>query len=383
MTSPTAVPKAANAVDCVGFDHLHFWVGNAFQAAAYYITRLGFESYAYRGLETGSRRVTTQVVRQNKILFAFSSPLEPNNEAMSSFLAQHGDGVRDVALRVANCVAAYKNAISRGAVSISPPTTTSDTNGTITVATVNIGVIPDLMHTFVERGTYKGFLPEFEMNNNTDDTSLLFSGNAGLKHIDHVVTNMGVNQLEDIIQKYEQIFGWHRFWSIDDSMMHTEYSALNSIVVADPSESVRMPFNEPAPGRRKSQIQEFVEFYGGNGVQHIALHSNDICLTVDTMKKRGVAFITVPGTYYDDLRRRLNSAPINISTQVDELQKRGVLVDFDDTGYLLQIFTQPLQDRPTLFVEVIQRCGHNGFGAGNFKSLFEAIEREQAKRGNL
>ncbi len=381
MTSPNTTAKAVQAVDCTGFDHLHFWVGNAFQAAAYYITRLGFEPYAYRGLETGSRSVTTQVLRQDGILFAFSSALQPDNLKISTFLARHGDGVHDVALRVKSCSTAYNAAMARGATSISPPTTKTDANGTITTATVNIGVVPDLMHTFVERGTYSGFLPGYELT--TDDTSLLISGNAGLQHIDHVVTNMGAGELEGAVRAYERVFGWHRFWSIDDSMMHTEYSALNSIVVTDPSESIRMPINEPAPGRRKSQIQEFVEFYGGNGVQHIALHCTDICAAVDALQERGMVFITVPDSYYDDLRKRLAKSPVTVATQLGELQKRGVLVDFDDTGYLLQIFTKPLQDRPTLFVEVIQRCGHDGFGAGNFKSLFEAIEREQAKRGNL
>lgn len=370
-------------LEYIAFDHLHFWVGNAVQAASYYITRFGFEPYAYRGLETGSRAVTTHVVRQNEIVFAFSSALEPNNPPeIHRFLSRHGDGVRDVAFRVADTRVAHDVSVASGATSVVSP----NGNPEIWTATIASGGVDDVQHSFIERRRQDDsgdvFLPGFRAALAAGD-HLINLPVPHLEQIDHVVSNVPDGYLERAVRWYETVLKFHRFWSVDDKQMHTEYSALRSIVVSDYSERVKMPINEPASGMRKSQIQEFVEYYGGSGIQHIALRSSDICRSVSALRNRGVRFIQVPGAYYENLRMRLRQSTVSVREEILQLQKLGILVDFDDTGYLLQIFTKPVQDRPTLFIEIIQRCGNNGFGAGNFKSLFEAIEREQALRGNL
>ncbi len=382
MTSYSERGEQREGVEYLGFDHLHFWVGNAFQAAAFYITRFGFTPHAFRGLETGSRSVTTQVVRQNDIIFAFSSPLEPGNVEFAEHLAKHGDGVRDVAFTVRNCVAAYQSAVDAGAVPVSPPQVSEDADGTCVTATIEAGY-PDLRHTFVERHEYRGlFLPGYEEAAEPDPQLALVEP-TGLQFVDHCVANQPDHMMEPVVDWYIDKLGFHRFWSVDDKQLHTKYSSLRSVVVADFHERVKMPINEPAQGLRKSQIQEFVEYYGGPGIQHIALNTGNILNAIACLRRRGVSFIKVPGTYYDDLRKRLRESVTEVEEDIDKLQKLGILVDFDEEGYLLQIFTKPLQDRPTLFLEIIQRRNHEGFGVGNFKSLFEAIEREQALRGNL
>lgn len=365
----------------LGFDHLHFWVGNAYQAAAYYISRFSFTPYAYRGLETGARDVTTQVVRQNNIIFAFSSPLEPNNDEFTNHMARHGDGVKDVAFRVDDCRKVFQHAVDQGASIVEHPNVIEDEHGKCVKATIEAGY-KGTWHTFVERANYTGpFLPGYRKVDDTDPQVELVSP-AGLSFIDHCVSNQPDGEMERVVQWYVDKLSFHRFWSVDDKQLHTEYSSLRSVVVADYSEKVKMPINEPADGLRKSQIQEFIEYYGGPGIQHIALNTPDIVKAVSRLRQRGVSFIRVPNTYYDDLRRRLGDSGM-VKEDIGRLQKLGILVDFDEDGYLLQIFTKPVQDRPTLFLEIIQRANHQGFGAGNFKSLFEAIEREQALRGNL
>lgn len=404
MTSYAKPGVRTTPVTYSAFDHLHFYVGNAAQAAAYYITRFGFTPLAYRGLETGSRSILTHVVTQGDITLAFSSALTPDNADMSRHLATHGDGVHDVAFRVDDATAAYAMAVEAAGpgVSVSPPQELKDEAGVVTVATIR-AAWPDTTHTFVQRSAYRGaFLPGYRDSRPVGeggsgggrraggggDPLVTLVGTPGLGVIDHVVSNHADGDMEGVVSWYERVLGWHRFWSVDDKQMHTEYSALRSVVVADPDEVIKMPVNEPAPARRRSQIQEYLDYYGGPGVQHVALRTTDILRAVSTLRNRGVTFITVPDTYYEDLRRRLAVAAaepggVTVAEDLDALQELGVLVDFDETGYLLQIFTQPVGERPTLFLEIIQRAGNEGFGVGNFKSLFEAIEREQANRNNL
>lgn len=364
-----------------GYDHIHFWVANAKQVAAFYVLRFGFEYLAYRGLETGERNVATHVVRQNKILLAFSSPLNPVETEIGKRILIAGDAVRDVAFGVKDARAIYEKAISRGAVSIAEPHETKDEFGSVVMATVK--TYGDTVHTFVERANYKGvFLPGYTTVDKVDPLSTLLPSPA-LQFIDHIVGNQPDQKMVEACDWYEQTLGFHRFWSVDDSQIHSEYSSLRSIVMTDYDEVIKMPINEPADGKRKSQIQEFVDYHGSAGVQHIALHTNDIITTLKNLRSRGMEFLTVPDAYYEDLRKRLAKSPVKVKEDLDELQKLCILIDFDDKGYLLQIFTKPVEDRPTLFFEVIQRNNHTGFGAGNFKALFESIERDQALRGNL
>uniref|UniRef100_A0A3Q2VR37 4-hydroxyphenylpyruvate dioxygenase n=1 Tax=Haplochromis burtoni TaxID=8153 RepID=A0A3Q2VR37_HAPBU len=322
------------------FDHLTFWVGNAKQAASYYCNKLGFEPVAYQGLETGSREVVSHVVKQGKIIYVFSSALNPGNKEMGDHLVKHGDGVKDIAFTVEDCDFLVQKARARGAVIIKEPYTLEDKYGKVRLAVLQ--TYGDTTHTFVERTGYSGlFLPGFHPPLFKDPLlDKLPSGN--LDFIDHVVGNQPDDEMVSTVEWYQRNLLFHRFWSVDDKQLQTEFSALRSIVVANYEETVKMPINEPAMGKRKSQIQEYVEYYGGPGVQHIAMNTSDIITT--------------------------------------ELK---ILVDYDDNGYLLQIFTKPVQDRPTVFLEVIQRHNHQGFGAGNFKSLFEAIEADQHARGNL
>jgi len=364
-----------------GFDHLTFWVGNALQAASFYCTRLGFKRIAYRGLETGSRDVVAHVVRQNDITFVFMSPLNPGNKVFADHLEAHGDGVKDVAFAVDDCRGIYKAAVERGAKSIREPSEEKDAFGTIITATV--ATYGDTEHTFVQRTGYKGiFMPGYEPVNAVDPLDAVLPATHCMV-VDHIVGNQPDNEMVSACDYYEKCLQFHRFWSVDDKTLHTDYSSLRSIVMADYDEVVKMPINEPANGLRKSQIQEFVEYYGGAGVQHIALRTENILEAVAALRARGLDFLTVPDSYYENLRARLKTSPTKIAEDMNKIQELKLLVDYDETGYLLQIFTKPLEDRPTLFIEIIQRRGHQGFGAGNFKALFEAIELEQAKRGNL
>uniref|UniRef100_A0A3Q3EJS8 4-hydroxyphenylpyruvate dioxygenase n=1 Tax=Labrus bergylta TaxID=56723 RepID=A0A3Q3EJS8_9LABR len=312
----------------VRFHHITFWVGNAKQAASFYCDKMGFEPLAYKGLETGSREVVSHVIRQDKIMFVFQSPLNPGNEEMGEHLMKHGDGAKDIAFQVEDCDFLIKTARERGAVVVKEPWVEKDSHGTVKYAVLQ--TVRNQADTFKVLNA-EMFFPSF-----------LCSPAGGLNFIDHIVGNQPDDEMVPISDWYQKCLMFHRFWSIDDKQIHTEYSSLRSIVVTNYEETIKMPINEPATGKKKSQIQEYVDYNGGPGVQHIALNTSNIIQA--------------------------------------ELK---ILVDFDDKGYLLQIFTKPVQDRPTLFLEVIQRNNHFGFGAGNFKSLFEAIEKDQDARGNL
>merc|ERR1711976_188958 len=382
MTSYTDKGPKPESGRFIGFAHVTFWVGNAKQAASHYCARLGFESFAYKGLETGSRQVAAHAIKQNDIVFVFASGLEPNNpKDMGEHLTMHGDGVKDIAFEVEDLDAIYKRSVERGASVVREPWDESDENGSVRFVTIR--TYGDTTHTFIDRSKYNGlFLPGYVAPKHTDPLCGLLP-DCMLQKVDHIVGNQPDREMTGVADWYEHNLMFHRFWSVDDDTMHTEYSALRSIVVTNYEETIKMPINEPAPGKRKSQIQEYVDYYGGAGVQHIAMSTPDIISTIKNMRARGQMFLEVPDKYYDNLKERLKTAPITVKEDMDELQRLKILVDFDDKGYLLQIFTKLMQDRPTLFLEVIQRFNHQGFGAGNFKSLFEAIEADQAERGNL
>jgi len=365
-----------------GFDHVKWYVGNAKQAADWYVVHLGFKRVAYRGLETGSRKMASHVIAQNNVLWEFISSYTP--DAMDSInheVALHGDGVKDIAFGVDDCRVAFEYAKSKGAKVISEVQELKDEHGSVVLATIQ--TYGDTWHTLVQRNGYKGvFLPGYTPV--TEESPFAhFTPAVGLQFIDHIVGNQPDNAMIPVVEWYENTLNFHRFWSVDDKMMHTEYSALRSTVIADFDEKIKLPINEPAAGKKKSQIQEYVDYYGGPGVQHIALRTDDILHSIKQLRARGVKFLTVPKTYYTNLWEKLKSSPTKVKEDLKTIEDLSILVDYDDKGYLLQIFTQPCQDRPTVFLEIIQRNNHNGFGAGNFKSLFEAIEREQAARGNL
>ncbi|KAJ3389366.1 hypothetical protein HDU84_008815 [Entophlyctis sp. JEL0112] len=359
---------------------------------------VGFEPLGYKGLETGERHIASHVVKQNDVYFIFQSPLNPKSAAFDAFTSAHGDACKDIAFTVDDCRGIWQKAVDNGARSVRAPHELTDENGTVVLATVaTVGCLPypaplmifvwlapsygDTEHTFVERKNYKGpFLPGFASVAQDPLCKLLPPTN--IVCVDHCVGNQPDDQMIPASTFYEKALDFHRFWSVDDSQIHTEYSALRSIVMADFDEVIKMPLNEPAAGKKKSQIQEYVEYNSGAGVQHIALRTNDIVTTVSNLKTRGVEFLTIPSAYYENLRIRLKSSKCNVVEDLDKLEALNILVDFDDGGYLLQIFTKPVEDRPTLFLEIIQRANNDGFGAGNFKALFESIEIEQAKRGN-
>lgn len=362
-----------NSIPLTGFDHCEFWVGNARQAAYYYCRAFGFRPLAYRGLETGNRETASYVIGQGKIRLVFSSPYSPDH-AINSHLVKHGDGVRDVAFTTDDATTAFEQATRQGAVPVLTPTVSEDDQGRVVLAAIK--TFGDTIHTFVERSDYRGvFLPGFVPLERGPKPE----AEAGLVHIDHIVGNQPDGHMEAVVKWYEQVLGFHRFWTVDDQDISTEYSALRSVVVANENERIKMPINEPAPGLKKSQIQEYVDYYGDAGIQHLAFSTRDILSTVRTLRDRGVRFLDIPSTYYDELPERVGS----IDEPLEAVRELGILVDRDDRGYLLQIFTEPLQDRPTVFFEIIQRKGSPSFGKGNFKALFLSIERAQARRGNL
>ncbi|TDZ35976.1 4-hydroxyphenylpyruvate dioxygenase [Colletotrichum trifolii] len=382
-----------------GYDHVTWWVGNAKQAAAYYNTFFGFKTVAYKGLETGSRYLTSWVVENSDVRFVFTSPIRslahlPEDEAIHdaerallgdihAHLEKHGDAVKDVAFEVDNVQGVYDKAVLEGAQSIQPPTVLGDPEHGNVLAAV-IRTYGDTTHTLIARNNYKGpFLPGFRAAK-PSAASVSLPG-VPLLRIDHCVGNQSWNEMVAACAFYEKCLSFHRFWSVDDSQICTEFSALNSIVMSSANQLVKMPINEPAPGKKKSQIEEYVVFNSGAGIQHIALLTPDIITTVSAMRARGVEFINVPSTYYDNMRHRLKTEKRNwvLKEDLATIERLNILIDYDEQGYLLQLFTKPLMDRPTVFIEIIQRNHFEGFGAGNFKSLFEAIEREQAERGNL
>ena len=356
-----------------GTDHVEFYVGNARQAAHYYRSAFGMRLTAYRGPETGTRDRSSYLVEQNKIRFVFTTALRPDH-AVAEHVHRHGDGVKSIALWVDDAESAWRETTRRGARSVQAPVTQEDEHGR--VKTAAIAIYGDTIHTFVERRDYRGpFMPGFVPVESEDAVSRP----VGLKYIDHMVGNVSLGEMNAWVRFYEDVMGFGLYQTFDDKDISTEYSALMSKVMANGNGRVKFPINEPATGRHKSQIEEYLEFYGGPGVQHIAMATGDIIDTVSRLRDQGVEFLRVPTTYYDELTARVG----RIDEPLDKLADLGVLVDRDDEGYMLQIFTRPVEDRPTLFYEIIQRKGSRSFGKGNFKALFEAIEREQALRGNL
>ncbi len=350
--------------------HIEFWVGNARQASYYYRRAFGFSQLAYAGLETGQRGHTSYALRQGSARFVLTTPLRPDNPA-SEHIKKHGDGVRDIAFEVEDADLAFERAVARGALSAIEPRTLSDRHGSVRHAAIH--TYGDTIHSFVSRDGYEGpFLPGYEALGEPDN-------GAGILRVDHLVGNVELGKMNYWAEWYGRVCGFRRYMSFDDKDISTEYSALMSIVMSDESSAIKMPINEPAPGRRKSQIEEYLDFYGGPGVQHIALITEDIIATVGALRASGVEFLEVPESYYETLPDRVG----RIDEAADNIRDLGILVDRDQEGYLLQIFTKPAEDRPTLFFEIIQRKGSRGFGKGNFRALFEAIEREQARRGNL
>ena len=355
-----------------GFNHCELYVGNAKQTAYFYNKTMGFKTIAYRGLETGSRDRVSYVLNQGNIFLVVTSPLEMNTK-IGSHIDKHGDGIKDVAFTVNDAEEAWKLSLERGAKSAKKPTQIKDEDGEAIVSSIQ--TFGDTVHTFIERNNYNGaFLPGYKEKKSNLDSELI-----GLIHIDHVVGNQAEGEMQPVCDFYEKVFGWHRFWTVDDNDITTEYSSLRSIVMANENEIIKMPINEPADGIKKSQIQEFIDYYSAAGVQHLALSTKDIITSVEIMRKNGVEFLPTPDSYYDNLTSRVGE----INEDIDKLKELDILVDNDENGYMLQIFTKPLQDRPTLFFEIIQRKGSNSFGKGNFKALFQSIEREQEKRGNL
>jgi 4-hydroxyphenylpyruvate dioxygenase len=356
-----------------GTDHVEFYVGNAKQAAYYYRAAFGMKLVAYRGPETGTRDRTSYVVQQDKIRFVLTTPLEPDSP-IAAHILKHGDGVRDIALWVDDAVSAWCETTKRGAVSVREPATLRDDHGEVRISA--IALYGDTIHSFVERKNYGGpFLPGFVATAADDPVARP----VGLQYIDHMVGNVGWGEMNRWVEFYRDVMGFQMWKHFDDSDISTEYSALMSKVMSNGNGRVKFPINEPAEGRRKSQIEEYLDFYKGPGVQHIAMATGDIIGTVSKLRGQGVEFLRVPTTYYEQLESRVGG----IDEPLDRLADLGILVDRDDEGYMLQIFTRPVEDRPTLFYEIIQRKGSRSFGKGNFKALFEAIEREQALRGNL
>lgn len=356
-----------------GTDYVELYVGNAKQAANYYVHAFGFEPLAYAGPETGVKDRASYVVRQNKLTFMLTTPLRAGNE-MADHIYKHGDAVKVLALRVEDARSAWEETTRRGGISYMEPHEMKDNDGVVVMS--GIRTYGDVVHLFIERKDYHGvFMPGFRAWNNpylkTETTGLLF--------VDHCVGNVGWNQMNKWVSYYENVMGFRNILSFDDNDISTEYSALMSKVMSNGNGFVKFPINEPAEGKKKSQVEEYLEFYDGEGVQHVAMATNDIVATVTALRNRGVEFLRVPTTYYDDLIDRVGK----IDEDLEPLKELGILVDRDDEGYLLQLFTKPVQDRPTLFFEIIQRKGAKSFGKGNFKALFEAIEREQEERGNL
>src|SRR3954449_3606138 len=368
-TQPIAAPaQAKDFMPLHGIDHVEFYVGNALQAASYWVHALGFREVAYAGLETGVRDRASHVLEQGRIRIVLTGALTPGHQ-IGRHVAAHGDGVKVIALSVPDADHAYREAVARGAEGVREPWQASDEHGTVRLAT--IATYGETLHTFVDRSAYKGpFMPGYVARESGSDSGMLFG-------IDHIVGN--VEHMEEWVSYYEQVFGMREMIHFSDNDISTEYSALMSKVVSDGRGVVKFPINEPATGKRKSQIEEYLEYYEGPGAQHIAVSTRDIVATVTDLRARGVEFLTIPDAYYDEVPSRVPE----VKPQLDDLRKQGILVDHDDEGYLLQIFTKPVGDRPTVFFEVIERHGARGFGDGNFKALFQAIEREQALRGNL
>jgi len=365
-------PVTADFLPLMGTDYVEFYVGNAKQSANFYKNAFGFQSIAYAGPETGMMDRVSYVLRQNQITFVLTTALKTDNP-IADHVYKHGDGVKVLALKVEDATDAWKQTTSRGGKSYLEPTTLKDQEGEVVLS--GIHTYGDTVHLFVERKNYTGsFMPGFrkwESRSNPVSTGLLY--------VDHCVGNVGWNQMNPWVKFYEEVMGFRNILSFDDKDISTEYSALMSKVMSNGNGYVKFPINEPAEGKKKSQVEEYLDFYNGEGVQHIAIATHDIIETVTTLQQRDVEFLNIPGSYYETVLERVGK----IDEDLEPLQKLGILIDRDDEGYLLQIFSKPMQDRPTLFFEIIQRKGAKSFGKGNFKALFEALEREQDARGNL
>ena len=371
----STLPTAATATDTFpinGTDYIEFYVGNAKQAAQYYRSAFGFQLLAYRGPETGVRDRASYLLVQNKVRLMLTSAIGPDN-AIADHVHRHGDGVRDIALWVDDAREAFRLAVERGAQPVQEPQVLRDEHGEVVIA--GIHTYGDTIHSLVQRSDYGGpFMPGFQ-----PIASRFNPPPVGLLHVDHCVGNVELGRMNTWVKFYEDVMGFRNLISFDDKDISTEYSSLMSKVVASGNDRIKFPINEPAAGKKKSQIDEYLEFYRGPGVQHLALATDDIVATVTALRDRGVEFLRVPATYYDTVMDRVGT----IDEDLAPLKDLGILIDRDDEGYLLQIFSKPVQDRPTVFYEIIQRKGARSFGKGNFKALFEAIEREQALRGNL
>ncbi|MDO9375490.1 MAG: 4-hydroxyphenylpyruvate dioxygenase [Ferruginibacter sp.] len=372
QAATTVAPSTVDFLPLLGTDYVEFYVGNAKQAAHFYKTAFGFQSLAYAGPETGQKDKVSYVLRQNKLTFVLTTALRPGN-LIADHVEQHGDGVKHLALKVKDATAAWQETTSRGAKSFMEPTKLTDENGTVIVS--GIHTYGETIHLFIEREEYAGiFMPgfvEWKSNYNPAETGLLY--------VDHCVGNVGWNQMNPWVKFYEDVMGFRNILTFDDNDISTEYSALMSKVMSNGNGYVKFPINEPAEGKKKSQVEEYLDYYNGEGVQHVAIATADIVRTVSDLQSRGIEFLTIPASYYDHILDRVGT----IDEDLEPLQRLGILIDHDEEGYLLQIFSKPLQDRPTLFFEIIQRKGAKSFGKGNFKALFEALEKEQERRGNL
>lgn len=373
------ITEEADFLKIKSFDHVELWVGNAKQAAYFYQHAFGFTPVAYSGLETGNRKFASYVLRQGKITLVVTAPYHPNTEISAHHL-MHGDGAKAIGLEVPNAQEAYEATTQRGAVGVHESEESSDENGTVRISAIQI--YGDTIHRFIERSDYKGiFRPSYRAIPNADENA----NSVGLAAIDHVVGNVELGRMNFWVNFYHQVMGFRQLIHFDDQAISTEYTALMSKVMENGNGRVKFPINEPAQGKKKSQIEEYLDFYHGPGVQHIAMITDDIIRTVTELRRRGIEFLTPPpDAYYDEvIIERMKAKNVNVKEDLEVIRKLGILLDADDEGYLLQIFTRPVNDRPTLFFEVIQRRGSRGFGLGNFKALFESIEREQELRGTL
>jgi 4-hydroxyphenylpyruvate dioxygenase len=368
---------AQDFLPLLGTDYVEFYVGNAKQSAHYYKTAFGYQSLAYAGLETGVKDRTSYVLKQDKIRLVLTTPLNPESP-INQHIVKHGDGVKVIALWVEDATKSFEETTKRGAKPFMEPTVEKDEHGEVVRS--GIYTYGETVHIFVERKNYNGiFLPGYKEWKSDYNTS-----SVGLKYIDHMVGNVGWNEMNTWVKFYEEVMGFVNFLSFDDKQIHTEYSALMSKVMSNGNGRIKFPINEPAEGKKKSQIEEYLDFYGGPGVQHIAIATDDIISTVSQLRARGIEFLSAPPhAYYQAIPERLGVHMEMMKEDINEIEKLAIMVDADEDGYLLQIFTKPVQDRPTLFFEIIQRMGAKGFGAGNFKALFESIEREQMLRGTL
>lgn len=369
---PTTSPETTDFLPLNGTDHIEFYVGNAKQSAYYYQSAWGYRLVAYAGLETGIRDKASYVLQQDKIRIVLTSSFDPDSE-ISMHVKKHGDGVKVLALMVDDATKSFEETVKRGAKPALAPTVMKDEFGEVIVSAIH--TYGETIHKFVERKNYSGaFMPGFVAKDSTIDIKPI-----GLKYIDHCVGNVELGRMNEWVKFYEDVMGFKLLITFDDKDISTEYTALMSKVVSNGNGFVKFPINEPAEGKKKSQIDEYLEFYKGAGVQHIAVASDNILETVSELRKRGVEFLQVPGTYYEDVLERVG----HIDENLEDLKKLNILIDRDEEGYLLQIFTKPVEDRPTVFYEIIERHGAKSFGKGNFKALFEAIEREQELRGTL